>query len=364
VSAFQIQHIPLNRLKVSSVNVRRTERAADVEALAASIQSHGLLQNLSVTADENGKYSVVAGGRRLAALKLLAKSGAIPKDFEVPCQLITKDAAPEASLAENIHRVAMDPIDEADAFATLRGQGSAVDEIARRFGVTLRHVEQRLVLCRLSPKLRSAWKKRQLTLDAARAFCLVDDHERQEAVFKSMGKPITHVGSVRARLMEDRMRASDPIVRFVGLEDYEAAGGAVRRDLFDADAVFIEDGALLSALAERKLKVAAEQYRETGWGWVETSVDGSRPEGVLALRLQPIWRDATDAEEAQMQQFREKIDALDAALDDSSVEDDPRWTDRDDLEAAYETLRQATRTWDSELMTLAGVIVGIDCGFR
>lgn len=360
MTEFEIQHIPLNRLKVSVVNVRKTERTADVEALAASIRSHGLLQNLSVVADDDGKFSVVAGGRRLAALKLLAKSGAIAKDFEAPCQVIAREAAPEASLAENIHRVAMDPVDEADAFAILQGQGSAVDEIARRFGVTLRHVEQRLVLCKLSPKLRSAWKKRELTLDAARAFCLVDDHTRQDAVFKSLGKPVTHAGSVRARLMEDRMRASDRLVRFVGLENYEAAGGAVRRDLFDADAVFIEDGALVAVLAERILAAAAENFKQAGWGWVETSLDGCRPDGVAALRLQPIWRDATDAEEAQMQQVQEKIDALDAALNESSVEDDPRWSDRDDLEAAYETIRQAARTWDGELMKFAGVIVSVD----
>ncbi|RYD84322.1 MAG: hypothetical protein EOP84_05795, partial [Verrucomicrobiaceae bacterium] len=107
-----LQTIPLNMLIVSTVNVRKTDRKADVSALAASINSHGLLQNLAVAATEGGKFSVVAGGRRLAALKMLAKNGAIAKNFPVPCQVVGEDHAAETSLAENIHRVAMDPLDE------------------------------------------------------------------------------------------------------------------------------------------------------------------------------------------------------------------------------------------------------------
>lgn len=61
------QLIPLNRLVVSRLNVRRTDRKADIDALAASIAAHGLLQNLTVAAAASDKYAVVAGSRRLAA---------------------------------------------------------------------------------------------------------------------------------------------------------------------------------------------------------------------------------------------------------------------------------------------------------
>jgi ParB family chromosome partitioning protein len=62
-------HIPLNRLTISDQNIRRTDRKADLEALATSIKSLGLLQNLSVTRGESDRFTVVAGGRRLAALE-------------------------------------------------------------------------------------------------------------------------------------------------------------------------------------------------------------------------------------------------------------------------------------------------------
>jgi ParB family chromosome partitioning protein len=360
MSKTTLQTIPLNKLVVSTVNVRKTDRKADIPALAASITSHGLLQNLSVVPADDGKFTVIAGGRRLAALKMLAKGGAIAKDYPVPCSVIAEINATEASLAENIHRVAMNPLDECEAFDTLQKQGHDPVGIARRFGVTVKHVEQRLALANLSPRLKAAWKRKDLSLDAARAFCLVTDHVRQEAVFKSMGKPVTHAGSVRARLMEGQMRASDRLVRFVTLESYEASGGGVRRDLFDPESVFIENPALVAELAVAKIAAAIPDWEGKGWGWIETTLENGRPEGFAAHRLQPEWRDPTPEENVKMQQLQEQIDAVDTALEASSVDDDPRWSDRDDLEAAYETIRQAARTWNPDLMQLAGVLISVD----
>ncbi|MBK8544994.1 MAG: ParB N-terminal domain-containing protein [Caulobacteraceae bacterium] len=84
-----IQHIPLNKLVESEDNVRRTERKRDIDALAASIAAHGLLQNLTVTERDAGKYAVVAGARRHAALKLLVRQGERAKDWPVPAMSLT-----------------------------------------------------------------------------------------------------------------------------------------------------------------------------------------------------------------------------------------------------------------------------------
>ena len=66
-----IDMIPLNKLVPSPANVRKTGALISIEELAASIAAHGLLQNLQVRPGDNGKYEVVAGERRLAALKRL-----------------------------------------------------------------------------------------------------------------------------------------------------------------------------------------------------------------------------------------------------------------------------------------------------
>jgi len=356
-----IQLIALNKLIASPRNVRKQDRKADIDALAASIAAHGLLQNLCVVPTDTGKFEVDAGGRRLAALKQLAREGAIPKDHPIPCNVVAAEQGIEVSLAENVQRVAMDAMDEVDAYAALAGEGATVDDIARRFGVTRRHVDQRLALSGLSPKIKAAWKRGDVTLDAARAFCLVEDHAQQEAVYKTLAKPISHGSVVRARLMEGRMRTSDRLVGFIGLEVYEAAGGAILRDLFEEDASYIADPALVALLAEQRLEAERERLLASGWGWVETSLSGGRGGGAHApMRLQPDWRDLTEEEEAELVRLRGEVDALDAELDADSVEDDPRWETRDDLAARIEQVRQEARVWDRDLIARAGVVLSID----
>ena len=106
----EITLIPVNKLVRSTLNVRKTG-AEPIDDLAASIAVHGLLQNLTVTkitSKSKGRreadvYEVVAGGRRLAALQLLAQRKTIPKDYPVPCKIVD-DGAEELSLVENTVR--------------------------------------------------------------------------------------------------------------------------------------------------------------------------------------------------------------------------------------------------------------------
>lgn len=353
-----LQLIPLNRLIVSRLNVRRTDRKADIDALAASISAHGLLQNLTVSPTETDKFEVVAGGRRHAALKSLAKSGAIARDFAVPCQIIESGGANEVSLAENVQRVAMDAMDEVDAFSALADAGQSVDDIARRFGIGARHVEQRLALAALSPKIKTAYRRGDVTLDAARAFCLVDDHPKQEAVFKSLSKPITHPGSVRSQLMQGRMRHTDRLARFVGLEAYEAAGGTLKRDLFETDGIYVDDPALINKLAHDRLDAVRNDALSQGWAWVEVNINQHRFESAYGARLQPTRRAMTEEEQAEADRLGEEIETLEEALDDAE-DDDERWARVDAASAELETLRASTQEWDVEMKRHAGVILSI-----
>jgi hypothetical protein len=72
-------------------NVRKTGVKTGIDELAASIAAHGLLQNLQVRPVPDGKYQVVAGARRLAALKLLAKRKEVAKDVEIGCNVLAAE---------------------------------------------------------------------------------------------------------------------------------------------------------------------------------------------------------------------------------------------------------------------------------
>jgi ParB family chromosome partitioning protein len=352
-------HIPLNRLTISDQNIRRTHRRADLEALAASIKSLGLMQNLSVTRADGDRFTVVAGGRRLAALKALAKQGAIARDFPVPCHVLDDEAALESSLAENVQRVATDAMDEVDAFAALQDQGFDASAIAQRFGCTIRHVDQRLALAALSSKLKAAYRRGDLSLDAARAFCIEPDPARQEAVFKALGKPVTHAANVRAHLTHGRMRGTDRLARFVGLDAYEAAGGSLTRDLFLESEIYVDDPALMSRLANERLEAFREDLLARGWGWVNVNLGHGRFEGASGQRVQPTRRAPSEDEAAVLAKLEADIDDLETALDEAH-DDHPRWAERDRLEAEHQALSETLTSWDPQEMALAGVVISVE----
>lgn len=187
--------VPLNKLKKSPRNVRKTEHAAvEVESLAASITANGMLQNLVVEpecdgdGEPTGYYFVTVGeGRRLAQL-LRAKRRQIKKTELIRCVLDTEHDAHEISLAENVIRSAMHPADEYEAFALLHAEkGMAAEDIAARFGVTPAVVRQRLKLAAVSPALMKLYREEEISLEQLMAFTITDDHVRQEAVWNGIG---------------------------------------------------------------------------------------------------------------------------------------------------------------------------------
>lgn len=140
-----ITAIPFRKLTPWKCNVRKTNPSADIEALAASIEAHGLLQSLSVRPSSKGKYAVIAGRRRYLALSHLIERGILDEDAEIPC-LIKQVSADdtEVSLAENTLREPMHPADQYAAFRSLIDGGATVAGIAARFGVAESTVKKRL----------------------------------------------------------------------------------------------------------------------------------------------------------------------------------------------------------------------------
>ena len=321
-----IRDIPLCRLALAPENVRKTppDPQADAE-IKASIAAHGLLENLVVRPEDNhGAYAVVAGRRRLAALKALAEDGAIGADQPVPCLIATNGNAGELSLAENVVRIAMHPADQVVAFAGLAASGATVAAIAARFGVSERTVEQRLRLGNAAPELLEAYRASEIDLQTLMAFAVTTDHGRQRAVWKQVSgqgyRPAAW--QVKRMLTEERVPAGTAIARFVGVEAYEAAGGPVLRDLFadeHENGVWLEDPVLLEKLAADKLQAAADEL-STRWKWAEAVPEVDWNATARYGRIHPEPGEPTDAEKAEIEKLRTRHDEL-ADLDEED------WTD-------------------------------------
>ena len=330
-----IHSIPLSRLELAPENVRKTpaDPAAFAE-LKASIAAHGLLENLIVQVEAPGsgpgqapieRCAVVAGGRRLAAMKALAEEGALDADHPVPCRVIcAAENAGELSLAENVVRVAMHPADQVVAFTRLSSSGVSVSAIAARFGVTERLVEQRLSLGGAAPELLDAYRAEEMDLDTLKAFTVTTDHVRQIAVWEGVKEQGYRPSGwqVRRLLTEERVSALSAVARFVGEEAYEAAGGTLTRDLFaeeDARGIWFDDPALLNELAAEKLRAAADELNAR-WKWAEAVVEADWSAIAGFGRISPEPGAPTDEEKAERERLWARHDEL-VNMD----EDD--WTD-------------------------------------
>lgn len=275
-----MQDIPLSQLELSPLNVRKTRSIAAIERMAASIEAHGLLQNLRVHPVDGDKFGVAIGGTRLEAMKLLLNQKKIDAGFLVPCDVKPADdpALTESSLAENFTREAMHPADEFEAFKKLADENHGPETIAARFGTTPRIVEQRLKLAVVSPKLIAIYRNDDMTLEQLMAFTVSDKHREQEKVWKELPawvKERGEGGEIRDQLTERHVDAANSrLAKFVTVAAYKEAGGGIINDLFDEDSQgFLTDPKLLTRLADEKLSAVADTVRAEGWKWVEIHPD-------------------------------------------------------------------------------------------
>jgi len=326
-----IRTIPLGRLVASERNVRRhSDAAADAE-LKADIAARGLLQNLVVSPVKKprGCFAVEAGERRRRALVSLAAEGALEADHEVSCLVVDVSDAREASLAENFQRLAMNPADECLAFSSLVEQGASPEDVARRFGLSVRFVEGRLRLADLAPVVFEALGAGEITLDMAKAYAATSDRERQAWVFEQLsGYGTQYPDSVRRMMTQATVAASDRRAVLVGEDAYLAVGGRIERDLFDEEGTARWlDVALLERLATEKMEaLAAAAQAETGLAFVrptlETWVGYGRLEGLRRVVLDAP--ELTDEEKETIDQLQAEIDGLAEVIDDEEAEDDAR----------------------------------------
>ncbi|MFG7993467.1 ParB/RepB/Spo0J family partition protein [Pseudomonas aeruginosa] len=362
--------VPLSRLvsRPTGRNVRKTPRMS-IPELAASIQRVGLLQNLIVTATADGeRYEVVAGGRRLAALKLLAKKRRISREWEVPCLLVADGTARTASLTENVQREAMHPADQFEAFAALVAEGRPIEDIAADFSVTPLVVQRRLKLANVSPCLLADYRAEAVSLDQLMALAITDDHAAQEAAFYDAPTWQRSPHNLRDRLTEREIDAHrHPLVRFVGLDAYEAAGGGTHRDLFaEADSgVYLTDVALLERLAQDKLASLAAEVKAEGWAWVDAT-PGMTHADLQAFQRAPRQRRSPNKREAQrIEKLQTKMQALaeavDAALDaDDEEKADALQEEGEHLGEQLEALEDGLQDYGEAVKAAAGAIVTID----
>lgn len=310
--------VPLSKLVPGKRNPRRVKPAREAhQRLVALIRSQGLLQPLVVRpADrKSGQYVVIAGNRRLTALKEVHKGDGDPK---VACVLKDVDdgTADALSLGENFGREAMHPLDEAEAFARLATHdGKDADAIAAEFGVTARYVRQRMKLAGLTADVKAAYRDGRLDTATTEAFASVPP-DRQKSVWQEVsgrGPHALHAQHVRNVIEGEWIDAKHAL-----FDAQTLPASAVSQDLF-GDQVLIER----SAFAEAQTKaLEAERAKLTDDGWREVVV-ARYDDASDRLRAMEMPEREYDAETAaKLQKLGERWQKLEAKFEELAEDDE------------------------------------------
>ncbi len=359
--------IPFDKLVLSQCNVRRIKAGIGIEELAEDIARRTLLQSLTVRAvvdadgNETGMFEVPSGGRRYRALELLVKHKQLLRNAPVPCIIRTEGDAEEDSLAENIQRAPLHPLDQFRAFLALREKGQSEEEIAAHQFVSVAVVKQRLKLASVSPKILDAYAEDEITLDQLMAFTVNSDHERQEQVFERLaGSYDRQPYAIRRMLTEGAVRACDKRARFIDIDAYIEAGGGVMRDLFQGDdGGWLQDVGLVDLMVSERLREEAMKVQAEGWHWIDAAPDFpyGHTYGLRQLRGTPV--EITAEEQATRDALQAEYDALVAEHEDLPELPDEVDERLGELKTAIEALDQRPLAYDADEVTRAGAFVSI-----
>ena len=170
-----LKKLPLHKIEPNPDQPRRDFDPEELEELAASIRTHGIIQPLTVREMPNGYYQIIAGERRWRASRLAGLE-------EIPVVIIEADdkKAMELALIENLQRSDLNPVEEANGYESLiKEYGLTQEEAAARVGKSRPAVANALRLLNLCEGVLEKVRNGELTAGHARAILQLKSEKKQ-----------------------------------------------------------------------------------------------------------------------------------------------------------------------------------------
>lgn len=364
--------VALNKTVISGLNMRQGD--VDVSDLVASMTARikkglpPLIQNLSGLwqLDANGKPTNVVeihvGGRRLRALNQLADAKIIKKTFAITVAITeSRDEAIIESSEENDARLPPHPLEQFENFARMIEAGHTPADVAARFNIGVDRVNRRMKLAKVSPRLLALYRADEIAFEQVAAFTLTDDHAAQEAAYFDQPEGWQRgAAAIRKALTAGEVDATtNKMAKFVGLDAYREAGGAMRQDLFSLaeDAGFIQDIALLQRLTGDKLASVAAEVEGEGWKWVRVQPDYDYQEIEAMGRVYPEPIQPSPEALAQAEALTAEYHGMEVA---GLGETEEGAEAMDALSARIDALNNGGEAYREDDKALAGVLVYLD----
>ena len=173
-SAYQM--LPIYKVEPNRSQPRQDFDEEELQALADSIEEHGIIQPLTVRQLDSGYYQIIAGERRWRAARLANLA-------EIPVVVMEADdrKAMELALIENLQRQDLNAVEEALGYQSLmEDYGLTQDEAAKRVGKSRPAVANSLRLLSLCPQVLEKLRKGELTAGHARAILMLKSPRKQQ----------------------------------------------------------------------------------------------------------------------------------------------------------------------------------------
>jgi ParB family chromosome partitioning protein len=259
----KLDFIPLDKLTVAKTNMRAKGRDPDVGDILPSIRQRGVLVPLLVRPNsDEGCYEIVAGRRRFTAVNAVVREGGAARPL--PCAILDEgdDAdALEASMLENMIRVAPDEVSQWENFVKLVKTGRSEAEITATFAFEPQAVKRILALGNLLPRVRTLYRAGDIDQTTVKQLTLAS--KSQQTAWLALWDDETAYCPTGFRL-KGWLFGGEAIKTDHALFDVETAGVAVIADLFGDEALFADiDAFWTRRMAEVEARKTA--YLDDGW---------------------------------------------------------------------------------------------------
>lgn len=268
----KLDHIALDRLSISPANMRSGKNPPDISGILPSIRARGIIMPLLVRPNgSDTTFEIVAGSRRFLAAQTVANENGVAEPL--PCAIMEAGddaAALEASLIENLARLAPDEVTQWESFTRLVKEGRTPDEISMTFGMPELTVKRILALGNLLPRIRQLYRAEEIDATSVRHLTLATKAQQKTwlALYDDPQSSIPKGHQLKAWLF-----GGASISTSVALFDLETYQGRIVKDLFEKDGYFGEvrefEDAQRAAIEERKAAYIAD-----GWSDVIVLPDG------------------------------------------------------------------------------------------
>lgn len=259
--------LKLSQIIASNANPRKAFDEDSITGLAQSIKTDGLIQNLVVAKPKGKKkkHPIICGERRFRALTLLQEQGDLPKDYEVSVEIkegLSDEEILRLATVENVQRENLSSLEEAEAIKTLVQDGSKLDDIVAKTGLTVSTIKRRLALTNLCDAAKEALSEGELTLSKAEALS-IGSHEQQEHVLNRATSSYNDAEDVKDMIVGNLPALS------MAIFDKELYTGDYTSDLLaEEDSTYFNDFDQFYALQKQAAEKLVEEHLKTA-EWAE-----------------------------------------------------------------------------------------------